>query len=490
VKSASGRLRGNLRAALLGALAGLGLLGHTCLVRSNLDLAELHPFRRLWSDLAVAIDGYLAATHPAARGEDPVEVEQAILTYERIVVERVRSAGLRACAPWRTIRDRAFTGDRHPFQATRMTDGQGRARLLTAGFRLLGGVAPFLVVWLGVLAALPVLAWIAFEFERAGRPLGGALCLALACLSPFLVETLSLPRDSVAFYAVAVLALVPFSAYATLGTVTPRGLAARSLVAGLMLGACTAVRASSLLLLPGFGLALLLGIARLAPGLPLRRRAGLLTLCLAVLAGLPSLASSREPNDRWQPFWEGLGDFGRAQGFVWSDDAALEEVRRQGGEALWTERSERILGAQVRAAIRDDPGWYAGVLARRVFATATLQKLWPWGPRDGTWMELEPDAGSIDKYYRFVIGVDHLGVGRWRVELPVALLVLPTIALLALRRRSGESGLLSCLAAATLVLPVLVSTAAGRETQCFAVVYLLGATLAAESVLDRTVRSR
>jgi hypothetical protein len=331
-----------------------------------------------------------------------------------------------------------------------------------------------------------VLAWTAFEFERAGRSLSGAICLALACLSPFLVETLSLPRDSVAFYAVAVLALVPFSAYATLGTVTPRGLAMRSLVAGLALGACTAVRASSLLLLPGFGLALLLGIARLAPGLPLRRRAGLLTLCLAVLAGLPSLASSREPNDRWQPFWEGLGDFGRAQGFAWSDDAALEEVRRQGGEALWTERSEQILGAQVRAAIRDDPGWYAEVLARRVFATVTLQKLWPWGPRDGTWMELEPDAGSIDKYYRFVIGVDHLGVGRLRVELPVALLVLPTIALLALRRRSGESGLLACLAVATLVLPVLVSTAAGRETQSFAVVYLLGAALAAEAVLDRS----
>jgi hypothetical protein len=86
-------------------------------------------------------------------------------------------------------------------------------------------------------------------------------------------------------------------------------------------------------------------------------------------------------------------------------------------------------------------------------------------------------------HYKYVIPIDWLGVGQRRVELPVVCLWLPTVLLFGflliggparrLRLRS-YAVVLGVLALATLPVPVLVSTAAGMETQAFGFVYFLG----------------
>jgi hypothetical protein len=88
--------------------------------------------------------------------------------------------------------------------------------------------------------------------------------------------------------------------------------------------------------------------------------------------------------------------------------------------------------------------------------------------------------------------VDHVGVGAWRMELPVTVMVLPAIVLAALSlRRSGACLLvLAFVTVATLPLPVLVSTAAAQETQAFAFVYLLGLAFLADELWRRPASPR
>jgi hypothetical protein len=79
--------------------------------------------------------------------------------------------------------------------------------------------------------------------------------------------------------------------------------------------------------------------------------------------------------------------------------------------------------------------------------------------------------------------------GKQRLELPIALLILPTVALLAwagydprLRPAAGATLLLM---AAALPLPVLISTAGGLEPQAFALAYLLGFGLLADALMKK-----
>jgi hypothetical protein len=126
-------------------------------------------------------------------------------------------------------------------------------------------------------------------------------------------------------------------------------------------------------------------------------------------------------------------------------------------------------------SVREDPRWYGDILLKRVAATALQWKLWPWRPRDGTpvrdstsWNE-----GFIDKYYGYSTTVDHVGLGPWRLELPISALLVPGAILIGLRR-GAPLLVMAALALATLSLPVLMSTAAAQETQAFALTYLLG----------------
>ena len=122
--------------------------------------------------------------------------------------------------------------------------------------------------------------------------------------------------------------------------------------------------------------------------------------------------------------------------------------------------------------IADDPLWFAGILLRRLGATVTQWKLWPWPPLDGRSIAAarSRNEGALDSYYALAAPVDRFGVGGAEIEVPIALLLAPTAALLAIAarerwrgRRAGdvEAGLLllACLAAATIVHPVAITTA-------------------------------
>jgi hypothetical protein len=484
--------RRNLALGGVLALAGPVLLAvNTWAYCATVDFTLVDPWRRLWNDLALATASWVDATY----GQMPAEVTgpEADSAARGLIMERIANQGMRATRPLETARK---TGS---FVAARLGperkpyDDRGRAVLLAAGFRILGGVAPFLILWLGFLVAAPVLAWTALELWRAGRARSAALAALLFGLSPFLAETLALGRYPVGFYLAAVLLILPLAVYARLHPApTVPGLVVRVLLASALLSVCVFCRSSAAVLLPGFVLAAWLGACRV------RRAWGhrlALTVAAALLLGLPSaLVPGSQQNDMWQPMWEGLGDFDRSHDFTWSDKTAQETVARAGVAALWTPQSEAVLRAQVLETIRAEPGWYALILVRRLLSTVSLWRLWPFGPVDGDFIrrQLSPNEGVIDKYWTYTATVDHLGITNQMVELPVSLLLAPSLllAFLAWKGRRAAAArealvVLACPAIATLALPVLITTAGGHEGQAFGLVHLFAAALLADVLWAR-----
>src|SRR5262249_43148185 len=146
---------------------------------------------------------------------------------------------------------------------------------------------PFLVLWLGPLAALPVLLWTSWEFGEAGRPWAGAAYLLLVAGSPFVVESLALARSSVGFYVLAVIRLVPLAGYAVLGAPgSRRAFAWRAAAAAGLFALCACCRGGVLLLFPGFAAALVFGLerTRAAAGGPTPRPLARLAAAAALLA--------------------------------------------------------------------------------------------------------------------------------------------------------------------------------------------------------------
>jgi hypothetical protein len=211
-------------------------------------------------------------------------------------------------------------------------------------------------------------------------------------------------------------------------------------------------------------------------------------------------ASQPEPQRHavWWGIWTGLGDFDRTKGYRWRDAAAASVVTAAGGPRItgtyYDPDAEGILRQAVLRDIRQDPVWYVRILARRVIATVTLRKLWPWGPTSGRSIAASTswNEGVMDAYYALVTPVDWAGAGRVRWEWPVPLMLLPAWGLLAWAAtgRSADAAgarrdaaLLATLGAATLILPVMVSTASGVEPQVFALTYFAGAALCVDRVL-------
>jgi hypothetical protein len=496
----------SLRALAVGLAASALLLWNTAALTADTNYAHLGAFRRLWSDLASAINGYLEHQVPAPRdlsaSSSPTETVER---YRRIMIERIQERGIRPTQFWRTLRGRAFLREWGPLERGAYDD-PGRAMLLTAAFRHLDGISPFLILWLGAFFSIPVLLWTTWEFFMADQPVAGTTYVLGLASSPYVVEMLALPRYAVGFYALALLLLVPLSVYALLrASPSLKGLVIRATLVGLGFVVCALSRSSSLLLLAGFLLALFVGVRRVMP----LRRYGLRSLAVSLAVFLlflsPYLATRRpQRHDVWQPLWEGLGDFDRTKGHAWSDPVAEEVVKKAGGEALWTPRSEAIFRTLVLDDVREDPLWYATILAKRVCATVAQWKVWPWAPRDGIHIRRRSsdNEGVIDKYYGYTTTVDHVGFGSWQVELPISLLVLPTVLLVALpwvptrmrpgalavRRRPARLGVIGCVGLAAMPLPVLITTAGAQETQAFALVYLLGLSFLAEEI-TRSARS-
>lgn len=471
--------RRDRRVAIALVIFGPALIAlHTWAYCTTIDFTRVDAWRRLWSDLAQASSAWVETTYGPT--PDAVSGEKADEVARGLIIERIVNQGLRATRPLELVRKVQPFIDARLGAAGQPYDDRGRAVLLTLAFRARGGIMPFLILWLGFLVAAPVVAWIAFELWAAGRARVAALALLLLGLSPFFVEGLALGRYPVGFYLIALLSIIPVAVYGRLHPApTLGGLGIRLLAASMLLALCTFCRSSAAVLGPGFVLAAWLGVCRVTPA---GRRRMMLIGAAALLVALPcALVPGAQQNDMWQPVWEGLGDFDRTHAFTWKDIEALKAVQKAGVSALWTPESEAVLRAQVLETIRAEPGWYAGILVRRLLSTVTLWRLWPWIPRDGAFIRGSetPNEGGIGKYWTYTTTADFVGVGDYSVELPVSLLLGPAVLLVFLawrgsRTRAAREALmvLACPAAAALILPVVITTAGGQEGQALALVYL------------------
>jgi hypothetical protein len=138
----------------------------------------------------------------------------------------------------------------------------------------------------------------------------------------------------------------------------------------------------------------------------------------------------------------------------------------------------------VLRAVADDPGWYAGILARRLGAALSQWKILPRGSiRPAT----TPGEGAMDGYYGLTRTVDTFTAGARAVELPLPLLWVGPLALtvLAVRREDARRGaeVTLCLLVATLGVPLAVSTAGALETQAVALSWLLAGAFVLESLV-------
>lgn len=468
------------------------LVANTAARSRDTDFGELSAYRRLWSDLTLGVARYVEAEYPIPpeRASRKTWADDPVAATRGIVVEKIARQDIRPSQFWRTIRDEPFVRERVAAPAGAYDD-LGRGLVLGAAFRARGGIAPFLILWLAPLLVLPLLVWIAFEAVRAGFGVAGALFLALLGLSPYVVESLALVRSAVGFYLVALIALAPLALFGLVGPPpTPRGLVARWAGAGLVFGVCALCRSGALFLLPGLLMILSLSARRL----PAKRLAA---AALALALFLTPFAVLRQPqhHDIWAAVWEGLGDFDRTKGHVWSDPVAEERVRRAGAPARLSDEGMAVMRADVLDHVRGDPAWYAGILARRTLATVTQSRLWPTVRGDGLWMRrsTSPNEGFMDKYYAYTTTADFLGFGDHELELPVALVVLPALALLGFaaadRRWRGPGAATLALMVGALPLPVLVTTAGGMEPQAIVVAYMLGAAFLADAA-GRAIRNR
>jgi hypothetical protein len=478
------------------------------------DLVSLLPGWRGWDDLAIAVGYRLWGDYPVA----PYRITNQVRRHEQDDFLAFRDEllaigardGIRPHEFWRTVDDGVFRDDER-FLARRWDD-PGRSLLLALGFRVLGGVAPYLLTWLTVLAALPVLGWLALELSLGGRVAAGLVLLTLLPASAFVTDLLLLGYSGAGFAFLAIGLAASLSAYAWLGRPTVRGLFLRCLLAGSLFGWLVVARSASLLTLAGVALAVGIAAWRAVPGS--RRRAAVIAGALAVylapyaavyalndalLEGtLARLRIRRKPaqqHDVWATIWEGLGDFDRSKGYAFLDKAAEGEVLRHGIERLLSPESEALFRSQVLRDIREDPAWYAAILARRTWATLVQAKLWPWGPRDGRSLApaTHPNEGVTDNYYALTLGSDCFRLGSRIWEAPISLLLLPSIAVALIAAgpptaaRAGARrglGVMACVTLAALPTPVLITTSTAFEMESFVIVHFLGFAFLAQALAD------
>ena len=450
---------------------------------------------RFWDDMYVGISRYLDWNYgPKPQSGDP---DDDIARFRDLLVWKAGEAGIHPTQFWRTITPAPFLQVRHRTWIPPLEDA-GRPIVLAAAFTLRRGIAPYLLIWIGTLASIPVLAWILWEARAGGVLLAGSVFVALCVLSPFVVESLSLAHSAAGFYLVAALLLVALGLYAFLGRdLSPRGFAVRAAAASLGFALSCVCRAGTLLMAPAFGVAVFAAFVRVFPryaqGSGARRVALAAILAVAFVAPYV-LVRPPQHHNFWMSYWQGLGDYGGDRGYAWQDRELKRWLVAQGRTAFKHPRyvsreDDAYMGEAVRRDIRSDPLWFVGILGRRFVDTVSLAKLAPFGPWDG--YSIEPP----EWHYKYTTPADWLGYGRRKLEVPTFCLWAGTLLLLLwwvhAARRSREAlkrsledrlALVLTLAAATLPLPVLMTTAAGIETETFVLVHFLALGFVVERV--------
>jgi hypothetical protein len=445
--------------------------------------------------------------------------------FRGILVEATAAARLRPTRFWQPL-PRGVLDPIQDWRIARRFDDMGRSVLLALGFRALGGIAPFLILWLAPLALVPVFVWTAFESRAAGRRAGGLVFLGAVATSAFVIDALTLGYAAVGFYLISLLMIVPLAVYGTLGRPTRRGLLLRLLALTIPFAACVLTRNACLATVPGYALAIAIAAVRVSPPAGLRRRA--LTAAVAavlgtalLLAAWPVLTASleaatgatiqrygqrrpmRHGHDLWSTVWQGLGDFDRTHGHVFTDYAAEKAVRAAGVGEWLSPEGEEVMKRLTLRSIRSDPSWFVGILAQRAFATVTLDKLWPWPPLGGPSFRpaSSENEGVIDSYYGMLSPADVLRMGPRKLELPMVLWLVPASVLIALALAPARGrwlplrtearpalAVLACVAVAALPTPVLVTVATAFETEAFMLVHHLALGLLVAVLLRASVR--
>jgi hypothetical protein len=510
--------------AAIGLAGALLLLFNTAARMSGTQLEPLLVGWRGWDDLAIATGSEAHGLFPVAPYGIGNTIDNRMRrrseewgAFRDKIVAAIAAAQTSPVRFWETIDSGPFHQPDPPFLAQRFDDA-GRAYLLAGGFRVLGGVAPFLLFWLAALFALPVIVWSAIELAAAGRAVTAGVFVCLLGLSSFVVDALSLAYSGIGFYLVALLTLVPLTTYA-ITRPAPRGLLWRASLTGLAVALGTLCRNGTQAILPAVAIVLLIGSAlvvrRTASASVVKRVALAVGLAAAAFAlavapisiGRFSMARAEaaavarlEPvsparparHDVWITVWQGLGDFDRTHGHVYLDQAGEERVKKEGVRSRLGGRTEKVMRRAVLRSIESEPSWFAGILAKRVWATVSFAKLAPWGPRDGASIVAATtmNEGVTDNYYKMTDQADWFRLGRHRVEVPVTLVVGPLFLLAVLglvperwlpaRARDGERQWLVVpvvLSLAALPLPVLITTASAHEMEAFVVVHFMAAAL-------------
>jgi hypothetical protein len=472
---------------------------------------------RGWDDIAIASAHSVSGDYPVAAYEIANRNRRDrpdFLAYREQLLRELQRARFRPQQFWRTIDASAFQDDARIL--ARRWDDPGRVLLLALGFRAVGGIAPFLLFWLGILAALPVLLWLGVELCLAGRAAAAAALLGLVVSSAFVVDVLMLDYSATGFSLLSVLLVALLAAHAFFGRPAPRGLLWRALLSGLLFGWFVAARSGSLLTVAGAIPALLVASWRALPAARAGRRAALALAALLLylapcalppllhdhwLAGtLERMEIRRKPkatHDVWVTLWQGLGDFDRSKGHVFLDKAGELEARKHGSPLRLSDRSEELFRGLVLRDIREHPLWYAGILARRTLATLSLHKLWPRGATSFA-AATDPAEGVTDNYWGMTLRADFFRFGKATWEAPLPLLLLPSVGLFAaallargpLRADARRGvGATACVALAALPAPVLVSTAAAFEPQTFVLAHMAGAAFFAQAAWDALRRA-
>jgi hypothetical protein len=522
------RLAIGLSIGLAGAFL---LLFNTAARMSGTQLEPLLVGWRGWDDLAIATGSQVHGLFPVA----PYGIGNTIDNRMRRRSEewgafrdKITAAAASQASPvrfWTTIDGSPFRQPDPPFLAQRFDDA-GRAYILASGFRVLGGIAPFLLFWLAALFAVPVVVWTAIELAAAGRAVAAVVFVCLLGLSSFVVDALTLAYSGIGFYLVALLTLVPLATYAA-ARPTARGLLWRAALTGLAVGLGSLCRNGTQAILPAAAVVLLIGsllaVRRIAFASAVKRTAagiGLAAVAFALavapisigrfaMARSEAAAVARlEPvspprparHDVWITVWQGLGDFDRTHGHIYLDQAGEERVKKEGVRSRLGGRTEKVMRRAVLRSIESEPSWFAGILAKRVWATVSFAKLAPWGTRDGASIVAATtmNEGVTDNYYKMTDQADWFRLGRRRVEMPRWLVVGPLFLLAGLglvpsrwlpeRARRVERRWLvipAVLALAALPLPVLITTASAHEMEAFVLVHFLAAALLVDGLCRR-----
>jgi len=490
------------RAFLVTAAVSLLAFFNAAALRVHWDLDDIGTSRRYWEDMTVAFSLYETrdwGPTPVLSIDDAM-AERIYRRLRQLVPQAAARSDLRPWEFWRTVEFRSFRNIA-PFEL-RFSDDTGRSRLSFLGFRGLGGIAPYLPLWLPFLAFVPLAFWIMVESFRCREGTAGILFLLLAASSAYLLEALTLPYSAAGFHLLAALIIVPLSLFASGPPPSASGVWLRVGLTAIALHVAAWCRSSSIIAMPPAALLLLIALFRAEAGASLKRRALLALVLLGALAA-PRALAPRQAHELWVGMWEGLGDFDREYGHVWSDPGARVTLDQEGyvmerRGPYWTEESEAIFRRLVLKDIQAHPVWYAQILLRRTVATITQWRLWPTA-RDSGWTyqpSQHPAEGVTDTYYNFVKTADvFTASGRtWEAPLWSFWVAAGLFFALAFHRRSAESrrrlAVTSSFAVSALLMPVAVTTSSGMETQVFVFTFFLCAAFLGSQALNLLLRRK